>query len=243
MPGEISVLAPAKDPIRRRIWHEMQSRGVVRFPGAWGRIPSFAGAAAAAERAHALPEWTAARVIKCNPDSPQLPLRRAALLEGKTVYLAVPRLRQEACFIELDPALLGRKAERAATIKGAFEHGRAVLPEEMVPVDLVVCGSVAVSEDGSRVGKGGGYSDLEYAILRRFGKLSGDVPIITTVHDLQVVDAALPMRPHDLPVDFILTPTRSIRCPGLHPRPGGIFWDMLPRERLRAIPVLRRLQR
>jgi 5-formyltetrahydrofolate cyclo-ligase len=32
-------------------------------------------------------------------------------------------------------------------------------------VDLVVCGSVAVNRDGARVGKGGGFSDPELALL------------------------------------------------------------------------------
>jgi 5-formyltetrahydrofolate cyclo-ligase len=34
-------------------------------------------------------------------------LRQAALREGKIIYMAVPRLRRERCFIELDPKQLG----------------------------------------------------------------------------------------------------------------------------------------
>jgi 5-formyltetrahydrofolate cyclo-ligase len=243
MPGQIAVLSPDKDHLRKRVWDEMQSRGVARFPGAWGRIPNFAGAAVAAERLRRLDEWQRARVLKCNPDSPQLAVRRTALCEGKTVYMAAPRLRQESCFLELDPAALGSLPERAATIKGAFEHGRLVLPEELRPVDLIVCGSVLVSPDGGRIGKGGGYSDLEFAILAAMKKLSPYVCVVTTVHDLQVSEKPLPMHPHDLPVDYIVTPTRTIPCARLYPRPRGVFWGLLPRERLHSIPVLQRLER
>src|SRR6266446_9648312 len=36
-------------------------------------------------------------------------------------------------------------------------------------LDAIVCGSVAVTRDGRRCGKGEGYSDLEFAILRELG--------------------------------------------------------------------------
>jgi 5-formyltetrahydrofolate cyclo-ligase len=36
--------------------------------------------------------------VKANPDSPQLPVRQRALEDGKTVYMAVPRLAADAPF-------------------------------------------------------------------------------------------------------------------------------------------------
>ena len=59
---------------------------VARFSGAAGRIPNFAtGAEAAAERLLSMREWQAARTLKANPDSAQLPVRQRALEDGKTV--------------------------------------------------------------------------------------------------------------------------------------------------------------
>src|SRR2546425_10655600 len=162
MPSSVVMLVANKDQVRRKAWERLQEAGAARFPGAWGRIPNFIGAEAAATRATGLDVWKRAAVLKCNPDSPQLPLRRAALREGKRVYMAVPRLRTERCFLELDPAALGDMTTAAASIKGATRYGRPCLPEEVPPLDLVVCGSVAAAADGSRVGKGGGYSDLEF---------------------------------------------------------------------------------
>jgi 5-formyltetrahydrofolate cyclo-ligase len=211
------------------------------FPAPGGRIPNFKGAEAAASRVQTLDTWRGARVIKCNPDSPQLPLRRAALGEGKTVYMAVPRLRQEECFLELDPAVLGRNISKAATIKGAFEHGRPVRPEDVRPIGLIVAGSVAVAADGSRAGKGGGYSDLEFAVLTEFGKIRPDVPVITTVHELQVVDEPPPMHPHDISLDLIVTPERVIECSRPYRRPEGVYWDLISRERIEEIPAVKRL--
>src|SRR5438093_11835379 len=178
MQEAVATLVPEKDEIRRRAWQTLENGGVARFPGAWGRIPNFKGAEAAAERLRGLTAWQNARAIKCNPDSPQLPVRRAALCDGKIVYMAVPRLREERCFIELDPQALGSQAGRAASIKGAFQHGRSVFPEDVGPIDLIVCGSVVVAADGSRIGKGGGYSDLEFALLSDCAKIAPDAPVV-----------------------------------------------------------------
>jgi 5-formyltetrahydrofolate cyclo-ligase len=45
---------------------------------------------------------------------------------------------------------------------------------------------VAVSRDGYRIGKGKGYADLEYAILKEMKAVDDDTTIVTTVHDSQV---------------------------------------------------------
>ncbi len=103
-----------KQALRERVWIQLEARGVGRFPVPLaGRIPNFAGAETAATRAAALPEWQAARRLKCNPDAPQRPVRLTALREGKHVFMAVPRLRQARCFLRLDPARLrARRARR-----------------------------------------------------------------------------------------------------------------------------------
>jgi 5-formyltetrahydrofolate cyclo-ligase len=107
----------------------------------------------------------------------------------------------------------------------------------MVPIDLIVCGSVAVSPSGVRVGKGGGYADIEYALLAELGLVTEQTLIATTVHDLQVLDEPLPETPHDFRVDLIATPTRVLECPRA-PRPRGILWEDLDAEKIAAIPAL-----
>ena len=41
---------------------------------------------------------------------------------------------------------------------------------------------------GWRIGKGFGFSDLEYAMLASVGAISPEVPVVTIVHDSQVSD-------------------------------------------------------
>jgi 5-formyltetrahydrofolate cyclo-ligase len=140
----------------------------------------------------------------------------------------------------LDPDKLGAKIARVSNIRGALQFGRLTAPHEMRPIDLVVCGSVAVNRQGARLGRGGGYGDLEYALLRTEGKIREYTPILTTVHPLQVVSDRLPMRGHDIPVDFLITPAHVIAAPSLHPRPRGVICEILQEERIRSIPLLRR---
>jgi 5-formyltetrahydrofolate cyclo-ligase len=217
---------------------------VARFPlPLHDRIPNFAGAEVAAHRLTELPEWQAARRIKCNPDAPQRAVRLAALREGKTVVMAVPRLRTERCFLRLDPRTLGGKLAQAATIKGATVLGVPVAPNAIGRIDLIVAGSVAVHPTGARLGKGGGYSDLEFALARALGLVDDDTPVVTTVHELQVLDEAIPVTEHDVPLDLIVTPERVIRTRRRRTKPAGIFWEKLSKEQLAAMPALAKLRR
>ena len=105
------------------MWTLLEDEGVSRFPGARGRIPNFKGAEQCAQRVAELDVWNHAKVLKANPDSPQRAIRHLALKQGKTVYMAVPRLREKKCFVELDPQRLGNRLYEASSIKGAFELG------------------------------------------------------------------------------------------------------------------------
>jgi 5-formyltetrahydrofolate cyclo-ligase len=219
--------AETKQAVRERIWALLEAERAARFPGARGRIPNFRGAEAAAARFAESPEWSAAAVVKANPDAPQLPVRRRALADGKRVYMAVPRLREEKPFTRLG---------RDATIKA--RDGRKVKLEEVGHVDLVVCGTVAVNRKGVRVGKGGGYSDLEFALLVEAGLVDDATVIATTVHDLQLVEDELPATEHDFCVDVIVTPTEVLRTPRA-PRRCGIVWEHLDEAKIESIPLLR----
>ena len=232
-----------KQDLRERVWDDLEESGDARFPfPPHGRIPNFAGATEAADLLADRPEWREADAIKCNPDSPQRPVRKRALEAGKTVYMAVPRLREEKCFLELNPAEID-DYDRATTISGSAELGVQVAPDEMDPVDFVVSGSVAVTEDGARVGKGEGYSDLEFAVLRELSLVGGDVPIATTVHELQVVDGDVPIDAHDVALDLVVTPERVVETGRSGGRPAGVIWEALSDERMEEIPVLERLRR
>ncbi|HSE87153.1 MAG TPA: 5-formyltetrahydrofolate cyclo-ligase, partial [Candidatus Binatia bacterium] len=187
----------SKDEIRERVWSQLKQERVARFPGAEGRIPNFIGAEACARVLSQTQFWRRAKVLKANPDSPQRAIRQKALEEGKIIYMAVPRLHSDKPFIELDPKTLRCSAYVASSIKGAAKFGRPVNLGEVKKIDLIICGSVAVNCQGARVGKGGGYSDLEFALLTEEKKIARHTPIVTSVHPLQIVDEEIPMTEHD----------------------------------------------
>lgn len=231
---------PRKSALRTRCWSALREAGAARFPGVEGRIPNFVGAEAAAARLASLPVFIEARTLKVNPDSPQRPVRAAALRAGKILYLPVPKLAEDTPFLELDPEEIGpANLWRASSIKGAFELGRPVTIDAIGTLDLIVTGCVGVSRRGARLGKGGGYSDLEYGLLRELGCVDEDTPIVTTVHPSQVVaDDLIPMTAHDIGLDHIVLPDRVIDCERPWPRPTGILWDHLDTAKIHSIPVL-----
>ncbi|WP_256872982.1 5-formyltetrahydrofolate cyclo-ligase [Candidatus Entotheonella palauensis] len=113
----------------------------------------------------------------------------------------------------------------------------------MQPIDLVVVGCVAVSRDGGRTGKGAGFADLELGMLRQFGLVQADTPVVTTVHPVQIVaDRQLPMLAHDWSLTWIVTPDEALTTQCDRMQPVGIEWNHIRPEQWRAIPALRALR-
>jgi len=232
----------SKDDIRRRIWSLMEEKGISRFPRpVYGRIPNFVGSEVAAQKLAEQREFKQAKVVKVNPDSPQKMVRYLTLVSGKILIMPTPRLKHG--FLLLNPNEIPKSAyKEASSIHGAFKHGKICGINNMPEVDLIVAGSVAVSRQGVRVGKGGGYSEIEYGVLREIGAVNEETPIFTTVHDIQIVDF-VPKEAYDLTVDAIITPTKIIRVERVNERPKGIIWDKISVERIKDIPILAYLRK
>lgn len=228
-----------KDEARKAVWDCLKAKRLARFPfPPHGRIPNFAGAEQAARRLFELSPWKDARHLKINPDAPQRPVREEALRRGIQIYVPTPRLR--GGFMLFDPAIIPPdKIREAAGLTTGRRWSRAVPLEALPQMDAIVCGSVAVTRSGRRCGKGEGYSDLEYAILRELGHPA--VPVATTVHSMQILDE-FPSDSIDLPLSVIVTSEETFRVRRPPKAPTGIEWDRLTEEDLDAMPVLRELR-
>ena len=166
--GPADVLA-AKAVLRERVWADLDRPGVARFPKPANRIPNFVGAEAAAGArgdagmvggGHGEVEPGFAAVAGANARAGG----RQGRLHGR------PAARRARPFFLLDPAHLEDDPRHASSIKGAApQRARTVDVDELEPVDLVVTGCVAVDGSGARLGKGGGFSDLELAIAAEAG--------------------------------------------------------------------------
>jgi 5-formyltetrahydrofolate cyclo-ligase len=230
-----------KDELRDHCWQTLRDARVIRSPRLEGTVPDFVDAERAAERLTSTSWWGLIESIKCNSDAPQRAIRHEALRAGKLLYVGVPKLADERPFIAIDPETLDDdELWHASSFEGARELGELISPDDMEPIDLLVTGSVAVTENGARLGEGGGYGDLEYALLRAYGLIDEDTPIVTTVHERQVLSAgSIPMEAHDISIDWIFTPARTIECERRFDRPSRVYWDELDEQRLGSIPVLR----
>jgi 5-formyltetrahydrofolate cyclo-ligase len=193
-----------KQRLREKIWGILEEKKIARFPlPCFGRIPNFEGAEKAAKLLITLPEWKRAKIVISNPDAAQQPVRELALKEGKILIMATPRLRKG--YLKIDPKDVKSKEKEASTIKGAFKYGKPI--KDLPKPDLFITGCVAVDKEGWRLGKGGGYGDREIkTFLEKFGK----IPVITTVHELQIIDE-IPHERHDTKVDYIVTPDKIIK--------------------------------
>ncbi|XP_041314807.1 methenyltetrahydrofolate synthase domain-containing protein isoform X3 [Pyrgilauda ruficollis] len=222
----------SKWDIREKVWEHLEASGLADFPRpVRGRIPNFK-------------EFRAARTVKINPDAPQRNARFLTLEARKTLLVPTPRLRS-GLFNRIvpPPGATKEMLRRCATSQGVRDYSVPVGLDGKAQVDLVVVGSVAVSEKGWRIGKGEGYADMEYAMMVSMGAVQEDTPVVTIVHDCQVLDIAEELLgDHDLTVDYILTPTRTIQTNCKRPKPQGIMWHKVSSEMLGKIPILKTLR-
>ncbi len=227
-----------KADARDWVWSELQEKNLACFPfPPRGRIPNFKGAKAAAKRLLDFPGLREARRIKCNPDSPQQPVREEALRRGVEVLVPTPRLTDD--FLLFDPRTIPASEFRRASQKSHFEdYAQRVRVRELPVLDAVVVGSVAVTADGRRVGKGHGFADLEAGIFHALGL--PPAPVFSTVHSIQVVES-VPVDSHDIRLSGIATPTASFETdvPVVFP---PLDWTRIGPAELERMPLLSRLK-
>ncbi|CAO2823330.1 unnamed protein product [Amaranthus hypochondriacus] len=232
--------------IRKRVWDFMEANNIAQFPRpVHHRIPNFVGAPLASNKLIELEVFREANCVKVNPDSPQKQVRFLTLSEGKKLLTPQPRLRT-GFFSVLDSEMLTPSTiNEACTSVGVAKYGRPIGLDEKIKVDLIVIGSVAVDPNtGARLGKGEGFAELEYGMLRYMGAIDDNTLVLTTVHDQQLVDdiPTEKLLVHDVPVDIICTPTRIIYTKTAIPKPQGIYWELLSPEKLGQVRILRELK-
>ena len=229
----------SKQAAREYVWSTLTEQKVAAFPfPVEGRIPNFVGARHAAERLLDHPIWASVRPVKCNPDSPQRALRLELLKRGIAYVFPTPRLK--GGFYLFDPNKIPNdKYSQAAALSTCMPWGQPLSLRNLPAIDLAVTGSVAVTEQGYRCGKGHGYGDIEYAIYLELGH--PPVPVVTTVHDYQRVDY-FPPDAHDLSVSIVATPTALVEIDVENASPTGICWDLLSETDFADMPVLTELR-
>ncbi|XP_018321207.1 methenyltetrahydrofolate synthase domain-containing protein isoform X2 [Agrilus planipennis] len=244
----IEAIVPddTKKTIRKKVWEYMENNNIAIFPRpVYFRIPNFKGREEAAKKLLELEIFQNSKFIEVNPDKPQEPARILVLEQGKALYVPVPRLKEGLLKHITVPENASKPQIRSAVSRrGLDEKGKLINIDDKINLDLLVVGSVAVSKLGQRIGKGRGYADLEYAILKEMKAVDDSTVIVTLVHDCQVFEE-IPsnlFQPFDVPVDYIITPTQIIEVKTSLSRPPGIIWNLLSKRRLNVMPVLKLLK-
>ncbi|KAJ7311883.1 hypothetical protein JRQ81_006199 [Phrynocephalus forsythii] len=234
----------SKSDIRQKIWDYMEANNLADFPRpVHHRIPNFKGSSQLSGSIQTCDMFNKAREVKVDPDKPLEGIRLAVLQARKTLLVPTPRLRT-GLFNRIVPPPGATKEilRKCATSQGVRDYSVPVGLDARIKVDMVIVGSVAVSEKGWRIGKGEGYADMEYAMMASMGALRDDTVVITAVHDCQVVDIPEELLgDHDLTVDYILTPTRTIKTGCRRPKPQGILWHKISHDTMAKIPILKKL--
>jgi 5-formyltetrahydrofolate cyclo-ligase len=190
---------PTKYSIRNDIWTTLENEGAAT--DCHDKIPDFVGKEQAARHLAQSALWRDildhGQAIMTAPDSVLEPVRTLALQAGIPTYMAVPGLKHEAPFVLLGEEALDvdeplNEAYPAVSMPIAVEDMATALPA----FATIIGGSVAVDEQGNRLGKGKGYFDFELAALNTIGKLEPGTHILSVVHSLQVV-RHLPTAPND----------------------------------------------
>ena len=176
------------------------------------------------------------------PDLAQLQVRVHALLDGKRLIAATPGLR-DGFYLLTRLNIPPRDWVRAARSTGIRRYGEALPTTKAAigDVDLLITGAVAIGPDGERLGKGSGYFDLEYAILKHLGCVTDDTPVVGVVDDRQIREN-IPMHSQDVSVDFVVTPHRIREIERRYQRPSGLLWSALRGRRGRVIRAVRELR-
>jgi 5-formyltetrahydrofolate cyclo-ligase len=231
---------------RERIWAELAKVGRPDSRFHWdfsSFIADFDGSDACARAVRDLDCYRTGGLLFITPDNSTEELRAQVMADGRPFLMTTYGIGRG--FLSLDPSVVPPSERRyAATLDGMDRYGVPVSLGRIAflgPIGLLVTGGSAVSRNGVRFGKGHGYFDLEFAMLSEIGAVTSASQIVDVVHDCQVVDGELVGEEHDVPVDWIVTPTRCLPVPGNGRAPGRVRWEMLTDSPLLHVPPMQEL--
>ena len=232
-----------KSTIRTKIWSQLYqyARPDSRFHWDFNQfIPDFDGSQICADRIREMNWYKESRIIFITPDNCLEFLRRYAIHDKKQILTTTYGINRG--FLHLDPDEVVKGQEwLASTLDGIEYFARSVDLQEIKAIGqigLLVTGASIVTLRGVRWGKGHGYFDLEWGVLRELGIVDENSPIIAVGHDCQIIDIEVEISPFDTIVDRIVTPKKVINVVNQYQKPLGIFWDYLKPDLLETIPIL-----
>lgn len=239
-----------RDEAREQVWSKLRDVAHPDSRFGWdfsSFIADYEGSEAGADRLlqraenHGYTGWF------ITPDNNLDALRERLIERGESFVMPTYGIRRG--FLRLDPSEVPEgQAPFASTLDGMNRFAERMLLDDMEaklePFDCMVTGASFVTSDGLRMGKGHGYFDLEWAMMRQIGLANEDTDVIAMVHDVQVLDDTRGRdlaADHDTIVDAIITPSNGITIEDPPSKPEGIRWSLLGRDEIDEMPPLKTL--
>lgn len=233
-----------KEKIRQQVWANLRpaARPDSRF--AWdftAFIPDFEGSERCTEQICQLQSYQQAQTVFVTPDNSLAALRERCIADGK--HLIVPTYGLKRGFLQVARVDVPAGQEAfAAQLDGLERFGRTFeleLGTAQSGPQLLVTGASVINTEGVRISNGPSYFELEWLILFHLHLIQADTPVVSAVHDCQVVEFKHPPMPYSVVPDCIVTPNAMLQTtPPCH-RPQGDVWKHLPLQVFEEVQLLR----
>lgn len=162
------------------------------------------------DRLIVLPEFVEAKTLFAysnighEPDTQ--PILQLAIKSGKALILPrVDQTNQQMILCSINCLLPRPDGDLVPGYKGILEPAVDCAAADEESIDVVIVPGIAFDRQGRRLGRGAGYYDRWLTSHPRACRIS-------VIFDEQLVNA-VPVDDHDQPVDILITPTQTIRCP------------------------------
>lgn len=227
--------------LRQQVWADLRRVGRPDSRFHWdfsSFICDFEGSDLCANRLRSLDAWDRSELLFITPDNSTEMVRRAAIVDRKPFLMTTYGIARGFLLLDPDDVPPGEVAY-AATLDGMDRYAAPVSLADIARrqrIGLLVTGGSGVTLDGHRLGKGHGYFDLEWALLSEIGATDGASEIVDVVHDCQVVDVEVVPADHDVRVDWLVTPTRTLRVDAPPRPPGRVLWDLVAGTEFERMP-------
>jgi len=159
-----------------------------------------------AAKLYAFSGWQQATTVALTVSKGQeintMPIIEKAWEEGKIV--CVPKCHPETKTMTFRAI---RSFDELETVYFGLKEPIEAITEEIAPqaIELMIVPGICFSNDGYRIGYGGGYYDRYLQQVKS--------PTVSLAYSFQVMEQ-LPIEPHDIPVDVIITNEKVIVCYG-----------------------------
>lgn len=200
------------------------------------------GAGKAAEILRRSEVYREARQLFCDPSPILSQIRVNSLLDGKKLIMPSAGLREG--YFALEPYQIPfRDLRYATTFMGMAKYGRRLSWEEegALAIDLLVSAAQALSATGVWLGDGLGFFDLSVAVFASRGVLSEKTAVCVVAGPGALLDEEIAADPWDIKADLILSESGLQETAGKRTEWPPVFWDRLPKRRIRKITPLWKL--